>query len=119
VSSGLSGFWRSSFTRLTLALVAGVLAVMTIFAGHGAPALTTDKTDYFSGDTAIVTGSGFAPSANYDIPITRPDGTIVKGDGTFTAGWDTIQSGGSGGFVYNYKLDGIFGTYTVNVYPSP
>ena len=66
-----------------------------------------------------VLGGGFAPNTLYDIPVVRPDGSIVKGDGSFTCGWDTVQSDGSGAFIYLYQLDGIVGTYEVRVYPSP
>ncbi|HUS82702.1 MAG TPA: hypothetical protein VM013_05545, partial [Dehalococcoidia bacterium] len=49
----------------------------------------------------------------------RPDGTIVKGDGTFTPGWDTVRSNAAGAFTYLYQLDGIPGLYEARVYASP
>ena len=68
----------------------------------------------------IVSGSGFAPSTNYDVPIIRPDGSIVKGGGApFIPGWDTVLTDGSGDFTYNYKLNGVKGLYEVRVYASP
>ena len=117
---------RRPATRILLAL-AGVVAVLCVFgAGWGllrlaqaAPTLTTDKDDYFSNETVTITGGGFAPNTLYDIPVIRPDGSIVKGDGSFTSGWESVQSDESGDFTYLYQLDGIPGTYTVRVYPSP
>src|SRR5262249_16924223 len=51
--------------------------------------------------------------------VIRPDGSIVKGDGSFTPGWDKVLSNASGSFTYLYKLDGIAGTYQVRVYLWP
>jgi len=117
---------RRPGTRILLAL-AGLVAVLCVFgAGWGllrlaqaAPTLTTDKGDYFSDETVIITGGGFAPDTLYDIPVIRPDGSIVTGDGSNTPGWDTVQSDGSNAFTYLYQLDGLPGTYEVRAYPSP
>ncbi len=88
--------------------------------GLAAPTVTTDKPDYRPGETVIVSGDGFASSTNYDVPIIRPDGTIVKGGGApFIPGWDTVTSDASGDFTYNYKLNGVEGLYEVRVYASP
>jgi hypothetical protein len=84
-----------------------------------APSVTTDKPDYFDNETVAITGSGFTANTSYDVPVIRPDGSIVKGDGSFTAGWDTVVTDGSGAFTYLYKLNGTQGTYEVRVYPSP
>src|SRR6185295_1572846 len=88
-------------------------------AAANAATVTSDKADYAPEEIVILSGSGFAPSTTYAIPVIRPDGSIVKGDGTFTPGWDTMTSSGSGSFTYLYQLDGIIGTYQVRVYPSP
>jgi hypothetical protein len=112
--------------RILLAL-AGLVAVVCVFGAgwgllrlaHAAPTLTTDKAEYFSSEIVKITGGGFAHDTYYAIPVIRPDGSIVTGDGSNTSGWDTVQSDGSGGFKYSYKLDGILGTYEVRVYPSP
>jgi len=119
---------RRPATRVLLAL-AGLVAVVCVFGAswgllrlaQAAPTLTTDKAEYFSGEIAKIDGGGFAHNTLYDIPVIRPDGSIVivKGDGTFVSGWDTVKSNGSGNFVYYYQLDGIEGTYEVRVYPSP
>ena len=84
-----------------------------------APTLRTDKPDYQPGETASIVGSGFEPGASYDIPVFRPDGTMVKGDGSGIPGWDSVTADSLRGFIYRYQLDGIEGFYTVEVYPSP
>ena len=83
-----------------------------------APVIQTDKTDYSPSETVIITGSNFVPVQLYAIPVIRPDGTIVTGDGSFTQGWDNITADENGAFTYNYMLDGITGTYEARVYPS-
>ena len=63
--------------------------------------------------------SNFASSTAYDIPVIRPDGSIVKGDGNFQLGFDTVTSDAQGSFLYQYILNGIEGLYEVRVYNSP
>jgi len=106
---------------LLLALLVGLgTACMAVLAGDDSyPGVSTDKQDYEPDETVTIAGAAFEPGAVLDIPVIRPDDTIVKGDGTFEAGWDTIVSGELGEFTYYYKLNGIYGTYTVGVYPSP
>ena len=94
-----------------LALVAGNSSV------QGAPTLTTDKPDYLSGEIAHISGGGYAPS-QYALPVLRPDGSIVKGDGSFTLGWDIVTADAEGNLAYDYRLDGIFGGYEARVYPA-
>jgi hypothetical protein len=86
---------------------------------QAAPILTTDKEDYFAAEIVPVQGAGFDADTDFDIPVIRPDGSIVLGDGSFRPGWDTIRSDGDGAFTYYYQLDGIDGTYEVRVYPAP
>ncbi|MEM2941685.1 MAG: SdrD B-like domain-containing protein [Thermoproteota archaeon] len=81
-------------------------------------AIWTDKEDYQPYETVTIHGSGFNPQAYYDIPVVRPDGTIVKGDGSNTPGWDTVQTDENGGFTYQYQLDGVEGLYEVRVYSA-
>ncbi len=66
-----------------------------------------------------IAGSDFAANTDYDVPVIRPDGSIVKGDGSFTPGWDTVQADGAGSFTYLYQLDGTESTHEVRVYLSP
>jgi len=112
---------RSSAFRLGLA-TAAMLCVAGFAVYHlaqAAPTLSTDKPDYSSGETVTITGGGFAHDTYYDIPVIRPDGSIVKGDGSLVPGWDSVQSNGSGAFTYSYRLDGIPGKYRARVYPWP
>ncbi|HEY4695667.1 MAG TPA: SpaA isopeptide-forming pilin-related protein [Candidatus Hydromicrobium sp.] len=78
------------------------------------PVLSTDKADYAPEETVIITGTGFLPNAVYTIVVTRPDGSVVIGDGSFVPGSDSVLSDASGNFTYNYTLDGIMGTYQVD-----
>jgi len=79
----------------------------------------TDKADYIPGETVTIFGSGFNPNAYYDVPVIRPDGNIVLGDGSDYVGYDTIQADENGDFIYQYILNGIEGFYEVRVYGSP
>jgi hypothetical protein len=117
---------RRPTTRILFMLAALAIAVCVSGVSWGllrfaqaAPTLTTDKYEYFTTETATITGGGFAPNTFYDIPVIRPDGSIVIGDGSQTPGWDTVQSDVSGGFTYLYHLDGIPGMYEARAYPSP
>ncbi|NYT12738.1 MAG: hypothetical protein GKC03_09385, partial [Methanomassiliicoccales archaeon] len=87
--------------------------------GELEPIVWTDKMDYLPGETVIVSGSGFEPNGDYDLPVIRPDGTMVIGDGSFTPGWDTVKADVNGDLIYHYQLDGIAGTYEVRAYDSP
>jgi len=106
---------------LLLAALVGVgTACMSVLAGEdGYPVISTDKQDYEPDEIVTIIGSGFDPYAVLDIPVIRPDDTIVKGDGSFEPGWDTVVADELGEFTYYYVLNGIYGTYTVEVYPSP
>ncbi len=110
--------FRFGLATAALLCVAGIgLAVH--YRAQAAPVLTTDKNDYSPQGIVTLTGGGFAPNTLYDIPVIRPDGSIVTGDGSFSCGWDAVQSHGSGAFTYRYQLDGIVGMYEVRTYPSP
>ena len=41
----------------------------------------TNRSDYDPGETVFITGSGYAASCDVTIKVTRPDGSVVKGDG--------------------------------------
>src|SRR3990172_1239546 len=106
-----------SFLGIALAILAALLLSPGV--SHAAPAVTTDKADYAPGEIVIITGSGFNKGDVLDVVVTRPDASIVKGDGTFSSGWDTVTAGPGGIFTYNYQLNGILGLYTIDVYASP
>ena len=110
--------FRLGLAMAALLCVAGVVLGVRYLA-QAAPFITTDKDDYLSNEIVTITGGGFAPDTDYAVPVIRPDGTIVKGDGTLTPGWDTRRSNATGAFTYLYQLDGIPGTYEARVYASP
>jgi hypothetical protein len=112
--------------RIGIVLFTAMLACMavglTALQGGAAesPSVAPDKPEYTPSETAIITGSGFEPGTSYDIPVIRPDETIVRGDGSNgPPPWDTVIADDGGSFTYLYTLDGIEGGYTVEVYPSP
>ncbi len=103
-------------------VMTALLAVGAIPAlAAGAPSLATDKPDYSPGQVVHISGTGFA-AGNYDIPVKRPDGSIVLVDPvthTATPGWGTATAGADGSLAYDYQLDGIAGSYEARAYPSP
>ena len=101
------------------AIALALVAPAAVAAVDPGPTLTTDKADYMPGETVHIAGTGFVPGVAYDIPVIRPDGSIVKGDGSFLPGWDTVSAGLEGSFTYDYILNGIVGLYEVRAYLSP
>ena len=78
----------------------------------------TDKDDYAPGETVPMSGEGFVPYAKLHIKVTRPDGSIVSGDGTFEPwpkDYDTINTNWKGKFTFDYILNGIQGDYFVEI----
>jgi alpha-tubulin suppressor-like RCC1 family protein len=72
------------------------------------PKVATDKGDYGPTETAIVSGSGYACGETLFVLITAPDGTTLNGDGTGSAGPDTVVTDGEGAFTLSYRLAGTF-----------
>ena len=62
-----------------------------------------------------VTGAGFEAGCTVVVRITRPDGSVITGDGNFTPGSDVVFTGEDGSLYYEYILNGSEGTYTVDV----
>ena len=71
---------------------------------NSAPVVTTDKIDYAPDEIVKISGTGFIAGNSYDVVIIRPDGPIIKGDGTFTSGFDTVLSE-DGSRSYDYILN--------------
>jgi len=82
------------------------------------PILSTDKADYSPEEIVLISGTGFLPNAVYTIVVTRPDGSIVIGDGSYRTGSDAISADSNGNFTYYYELDGIEGKYLVRAVDS-
>jgi len=78
----------------------------------------TEIEDYSPESTVYVRGNGFAADISLQVRVTRPDGSIVTGDGSFApwpTDYDTVLTDSIGGFNYDYILDGIVGRYYVDV----
>jgi len=106
--------------KIVLILFAAILATSACASlTYATPTITIDKPDCTPRETATISGSGFVPGMYYYIPVIRPDGSIVIGDGSFVDGWDTVQADAEGKITYYYVLNGINGLYEVRVYDSP
>ena len=108
------------FVGVSIALLVIVLIATSVMAID--PIISTDKLDYTPGEIVTITGTGFAHSTEYSIPVKRPDGTIVTIDPethAVTPGYDNVTSDVDGNFVYEYQLNGIEGLYEVRVYDTP
>ncbi len=96
---------------LAVAAVAASLALAMPALSEPVPTLETDKPDYAPGEVVHITGDGFEPNQTYAVPVKRPNGSIVKWNGTsFEPGWDTATADGSGNLSYDYQLNGVEGT---------
>jgi len=105
-------------------LVMVLLAMPAIAAScttTGSYNVCTDKEDYSPEQTVHITGTGFTPDTQYSVRVTRPDSSIVTGDGSFYSWrttYDEITTDSEGSFQYDYVLDGIAGTYLIEVLDS-
>jgi len=64
----------------------GLVALATVLLGCGAfaqtaPAVATDRADYFPGDTVLIAGSGFHAGEQVTLQVLHIDGTPNTGDG--------------------------------------
>ncbi len=107
----------ASALLVALILIATVPAAATpsSCAAIGLETIQTDKADYAPEETVHMTGTGYAPACDVVVQVTRPNGSIVKGDGSFEPGSDTATTDGDGNLVYDYILNGIQGEYGVEV----
>jgi len=102
---------------LSVVVPVGMVLASTVpaMAEPTGPSVSTDKLDYAPEETVVVSGSGFDVNSDLLVKVIRPDGSVVKGDGSFTPGSDTVTADSTGSFTYQYILDGVEGTYTVEV----
>ncbi len=96
------------------------LGQLRISAGPAAT-VSADQDVYVEFQTAIISGSGFGAGQSFDVVVTRPDGSVVSGDGTQAPGWDIVQADVNGAFTYSYWLNWpeeapYIGLYTIEVY---
>ena len=114
---------QSRALRIGASLLALAFAGLAAFYVAGrlqaAPTVSTDKPLYSAFSLVHVSGSGYAANQLLAVPIVRPDGSIVTGNGSQTPGWDNVTANGSGAFTYDYQLNAIEGTYTVKVFAAP
>jgi len=122
----------SAFSALAIAAFLAIIAVFSASAAaHSIPTpfctatgdktLCTDLDDYAPNSTVHISGSGFDTNSSLAVHVTRPDGSVVTGDGSFASwptGYDYVIAGSGGAFEFDYVLDGIAGVYTIRVYPS-
>src|SRR5438552_2333070 len=84
----------------------------------GLEVVTTDQPAYVPGSLVHVSGVGFSSVCDVVVKVTRPDGSVVTGDGSNTPGSDTVTTDLLGGFSYDYRLPSapaIEGTYSIDV----
>ncbi len=108
---------------LSVAILQGLGGASSTFAAgpcapSGTEAISTDKADYAPEETVTMRGTGFAADCDLMVRVTRPDGSIVTGDGSFgpwPTAYDAAIAEADGSFIFIYQLDGILGTYTIDV----
>ena len=116
-------------TVLTLAL--GLLASMSdapralahgldtpFCSATGGYTVCTDKEDYAPDSTVHISGAGFAASADLTLRVTLSDGSVVSGDGSlepWPKDYDSFFTDAEGAFQFDYILEGISGSYVVEV----
>lgn len=121
LSSPLPGRVPRRSARFPFVVLGALLAVSSLALPQASaltPTFVTDKPNYLPNETVHITGTGYDAGAIYDIPVRRPDGTVVKGDGSFAPGWDSTVASSSGALAYDYRLDGVYGLYEARVYPE-
>ena len=110
---------------------AGPGALVPTASAHGIPtpyctvtdgySVCADQLDYSPESAVHLYGSGFATNAILTIRVTRPNGSVVSGDGTFEPWpkpYDDVVVGGDGYFDFDYILNGVLGEYLVDVLDS-
>jgi hypothetical protein len=109
---------RRPIAAWVVGVVVAAFVTIPAMARADTATLSTDQSVYYPGQTVHFSGSGFAASTTYALPVLRPDGSIVTGDGTGTPGWDQVTTDASGNLAYDYLLAGMDGTYEGRVYDS-
>ena len=78
-----------------------------------------DKGDYRTNETVHVMGEGYIPFETLTVQVTRPDGSIVTGNGTETPGSDAVGADADGTFAYDYIIrNGVVADYLVDILGS-
>ncbi|MFH1229297.1 MAG: hypothetical protein V1678_02635 [Candidatus Aenigmatarchaeota archaeon] len=129
MNKGMLGKIKISFAILT-AIIAILFAVNFVlpsiaYSGSAICTLTgaynvcTDYSDYAPTEIVTINGTGFTNYSSLQVKVIRPDGSSTTGDkpyepNSWPTPYDTVQVVG-GNFQYVYDLDGIVGTYNVEV----
>ncbi len=106
--------WLGPATVVALTLVAAMLlrpapgVEAACSTSAFTPKIVTDHPDYYPSQTVTIDGCGFQAYASSSLPIrvTRPNSVVDSG---------TASVNSSGNFTHYYVLDGILGTYLVEV----
>ena len=97
---------------------AGAASAAGPCAATGLETVATDKADYAPNETVHITGTGYSTDCDVTIKVTRPNGSVVTGDGSFgpwPTPYDTVATAPDGTFAYHYILNGVLGEYVVEV----
>jgi len=120
LNKGLLGKVKISIAILSAILVIFSLVNFVLPSFAEGATIWTDKPDYTSGETVLISGSGFVASSPLSVSVTRPDSSVESCtdssncNSRFLNG--PLTSDSSGSFSeYQYTLNGILGTYTVDV----
>jgi hypothetical protein len=116
---------------LTLIGASAFLLVALLFTGSGTQVVAnatcsatgnetvaTGQEDYKPDETVDISGAGYGASCDVTVKVTRPNGSVVSGDGTFEAWpkpYDTVSTEPDGTFTFDYILNGIQGEYLLEV----
>src|SRR5215208_4884423 len=114
---------RTLLTALALLALLSVTTRTTAYASVDAQACAstgaetgrTDKDRYPHYETVHVSGTGYAAGCAVTVKVTRPDDSVVVGDGSQRPGSDTVVTSTSGRLAYDYKLSDIDGFYRIDV----
>ncbi len=109
---------KTSFAILGVLILVFSLVMIASVDPIPTPTITTDKEDYAPEETVLISGKDFAANAPLLVKVIRPDNSVVTGDGTFgtwPAPYDYVTAYADGTFQYSYILDGIEGTYNINI----
>ncbi len=103
------------FGSSTTAVDPSVATTAEFCAPTGVEAVRTDQPSYPNFETVHIDGDGYGPNCQVTVRVTRPDGSVVRGDGNNTPGSDVVVTDAGGSFTNDYILNAIDGLYTVEV----
>lgn len=113
---------KKIFTLIIITFIISLFIPFSNISASSGPEVYTRHSDYKPDHRVMIFGTDFMPNEVYTIEVVRPDGSIVKGDGTFEPGTDIIDSDKEGIFKYKYQLAEVSdafnpeGTYIVSVF---